>query len=141
MIEIQAGESIGDESQGPWIPEAEKPAEEQLQLSKLLKDNETKESAVNDENDDEEDAIYKLPGNMHIVEPDSEAEKWERVNERKQKHMLPPRPNRGEIAFEAKSVFHGKEERDYQGRSWTGVPSELKGYDEEHEWYVLLLPQ
>jgi hypothetical protein len=33
--------------------------------------------------------------NVHIVEPDEEAEKWERVNEKKISYTLPPRPERG----------------------------------------------
>jgi hypothetical protein len=36
-----------------------------------------------------------IPENVHIVEPDEEAEKWERVNEKKLTFTLPPRPARG----------------------------------------------
>jgi hypothetical protein len=36
-----------------------------------------------------------IPENVHIVEPDEEAEKWERVNEKKMTYTLPPRPARG----------------------------------------------
>lgn len=32
---------------------------------------------------------------MHIIEPDEEEEKWERVNERKLHTVLPPRAARG----------------------------------------------
>ena len=34
---------------------------------------------------------------IHIVEPDEEAEMWERVNERKISATLPPRPPRGSV--------------------------------------------
>lgn len=34
---------------------------------------------------------------VHIVEPDEEAEMWEKVNERKISATLPPRPPRGSI--------------------------------------------
>lgn len=39
---------------------------------------------------------------MHILEPDIEEEKWERVNERKISHMLPPRPARGSLAIDVR---------------------------------------
>ncbi len=32
---------------------------------------------------------------VHIVESDEEAEMWEKVSERKIRHVLPPRPARG----------------------------------------------
>jgi hypothetical protein len=65
-----------------------------------------------------------VPANMFIVEPDQEAEKWERVNERKLGHnLMPPRPARGSIAGEARSTFHGAEEKDYLGRYALPLPS------------------
>lgn len=106
----------------PWAVVSEEEARTSSQISAEAKLTSTQEAA-----EDEEDV--ELPPNMHIVEPDREAEKWEKVNERKQSYTLPPRPGRGEVAGEAKSTFHGKEERDYQGRPWTSVPTTLRGYD------------
>lgn len=78
-----------------------------------------------------------IPNNMYIVEPEKEDEKWEKLNERKQSFVLPPRPCRGDIAVNAKSTFHGNEEKDYLGRSWNSVPSELKHASEQsHESFI-----
>ena len=46
-----------------------------------------------------------IPSNIHIVEPDEEAEKWERVNERKMTFTLPPRPARGSFIGEVSIIF------------------------------------
>eukprot|EP00604_Paraphysomonas_vestita_P003721 CAMPEP_0174822994 /NCGR_PEP_ID=MMETSP1107-20130205/20471_1 /TAXON_ID=36770 /ORGANISM="Paraphysomonas vestita, Strain GFlagA" /LENGTH=322 /DNA_ID=CAMNT_0016043779 /DNA_START=1 /DNA_END=966 /DNA_ORIENTATION=- len=77
-----------------------------------------------------------IPPNVHIIEPDEEAEKWERVNERKMSYTLPPRPARGSVIGEAKSTFHGSEERDYQGRSWIVPPSGIRPDDGDHECFI-----
>ena len=77
-----------------------------------------------------------IPENVHIVEPDEEAEKWERVNEKKLTFTLPPRPTRGSCIGEARSTFHGSEERDYQGRSWVTPPSGLRPDDGEHDCFI-----
>lgn len=117
---------LSDESlqaQGPWAPE---PEEAEPRGRPIAPKTAAREEAAVEEDEEQE---VELPSNMHIVEPDREAEKWEKVNERKQSYTLPPRPGRGEVAGEAKSTFHGREERDYQGRPWTSVPTTLRGYD------------
>lgn len=77
--------------------------------------------------------------NVHILEPDEEEEKWEKVNERKQAFTLPPRPARGSGVADAKSTFHGTELVDYQGRPWCTAPSDLKAEEPggaSHECYI-----
>ena len=118
---------MGDDSLGPWAAvEAEAPVEK-------VKGKELVKARDNLDEDEEEVA---LPSTYHIVEPDREAEKWERVNERKHSYTLPPRPSRGDIAVPATSTFHGTEEKDYQGRPWTSVPAELRNYEEEHDCFI-----
>lgn len=79
-----------------------------------------------------------MDSTVHIIEPDEEDEKWEKVNERKQSYIIPPRPSRGSQAIEAKTTFHGSELFDYQGRSWMSAPSNLKPEidGEQHECYI-----
>ena len=76
---------------------------------------------------------------IHILEPDEEDEKWEKVNERKMSYTLPPRPARGSQVMEAKSTFHGADLFDYQGRPWSAAPSNLKPEDADgpsHECFI-----
>lgn len=74
---------------------------------------------------------------QHIVEPELEDEKWEKINERKQNFILPPRPARGTNAGEARSIFHGDSAVDFQGRSWTAAPQGVRADTEgEHECYL-----
>lgn len=75
-------------------------------------------------------------GNMFVVEPDEEDEKWEKVNERKQTFTLPPRPPRGSVPVADRSIFHGESLLDYQGRPWNSVPSGLKTDDGDHECFL-----
>lgn len=42
---------------------------------------------------------------MHIIEPDEEEEKWERVNERKLHTVLPPRAARGTAIAPVRLLF------------------------------------
>jgi pre-mRNA-processing factor 17 len=44
-------------------------------------------------------------------------------DERKVGHLLPPRHSRDTEANEVKSIFHGKKQYDYQGRSWILPPA------------------
>ncbi len=124
-------ENLGDDSLGPWIPVEVQVKEEPITTTMIKIQ---KEKSKNENND--EDDIPELPTNVHIIEPDQEAEKWEKINERKQSYILPPRPSRGDICIEAKTTFHGQEEKDYQGRSWTSVPAELRNLDEDHECFI-----
>jgi len=117
---------LTDESQGPWASLSGEEIRSQALVTATLS---VSQKEVDGEREEDGDASEHLPSNMHIVEPDREAEKWEKVNERKQSYTLPPRPSRGEVAGEAKTTFHGKEERDYQGRPWTSVPTTIRGYD------------
>jgi hypothetical protein len=115
-----APEDLGDESSGPWAPVAEEKS--QLVLLTLnpkdapaIKDAEAvqKEEEKAESNqiaaapiaiaaskqESEEDEVEERPQDptLHIVEPDEEAEMWEKVNERKINATLPPRPPRGSI--------------------------------------------
>ena len=53
------------------------------------------------------------------------------------KSILPPRPARGTGVPDAKTVFHGTNQLDYQGRSWILPPASLKP-DDEHVVIVIV---
>ncbi|KAJ1450191.1 WD40-repeat-containing domain protein [Pelagophyceae sp. CCMP2097] len=66
-----------------------------------------------------------------------ENEDFDRRDERKISHLLPPRLTRDSVATEATSTFHGAKERDYQGRSWTVPAPELRRrVDDEHDCFI-----
>lgn len=71
---------------------------------------------------------------------DNEKEKYDRMVERKMSHLLPPRLAEDAVAIESTTTFHGAEEVDYRGRSWTSPPAGVKGVDafdmEDHACYV-----
>ena len=76
---------------------------------------------------------------MYIIEPDEEAEKWERYNEKKLGSTVPSRPARGSTTKEATSTFHGSNEVDYQGNSWNSVPKGIHvsaTMDDQHDCYI-----
>lgn len=74
--------------------------------------------------------------NVHILEPEEDDEKWERVNEAKMRSLLPPRAARDTAVADAKSVFHGKEMFDYQGRPWWQAPSGVRADGGDHACYL-----
>ena len=76
-----------------------------------------------------------------LAEGGNEKEKFDRMVERKMAHLLPPRMEGEEPQpLEATSIFHGEEEVDYRGRSWTSPPSGVRGVDlydvDDHTCYV-----
>jgi pre-mRNA-processing factor 17 len=115
------GDEDDDDAAGPWasVPKDERKAPAAASSSSAAE--ETKDG--DDNKDDDKDNNDQT---VHILEPDEEAEMWEKVNERKQQFTLPPRPARGAGVVEAKSTFHGQELFDYQGRPWCAAPSDLK---------------
>ena len=75
-----------------------------------------------------------------LMNEDNEKEKYDRMVERKMSHLLPPRLAEDAEAIEAKTIFHGSEEVDYRGRSWTSPPSGVKGAEpfdmDDHACFV-----
>ena len=71
---------------------------------------------------------------------DNEKEKYDRMVERKMSHLLPPRLAEDAVAMEPMTIFHGDEDVDYRGRSWTSPPPGVKGADpydvDDHACYV-----
>lgn len=125
---IMLDEDDEDESSGPWAKFESKVVKPRLELT-------TKEEDT--DNVDIPDAPSS--SGVHILEPDEEDEKWEKVNERKMAYTLPPRPARGSQVVEAKSTFHGNELVDYQGRPWCTAPSNIKPEDADgpsHECFI-----
>ena len=126
---------LGDD-ESPWAPE---PVDEEG--SHLEEDSEqeviTKSEATVDQDSSEEvPSIHAQQANVFIDEPDEEAEKWEKVTERKIGYTLPPRQKRGTGISEAESTFHGKELYDYQGRSWIAAPSGVRAETDEHDCFI-----
>jgi pre-mRNA-processing factor 17 len=52
---------------------------------------------------------------------------FERLIERKMRHLLPPRMDADAVPMEATTTFHHSEEFDYKGRSWMATPAGLAG--------------
>lgn len=71
---------------------------------------------------------------------DNEKERYDRMVERKMSHLLPPRLAEDAVAIDAKTTFHGDEDVDYRGRSWTSPPPGVKGADafdiDDHACFV-----
>ena len=122
-----------DDTAGPWAA-----YDDSVHSKKTGGDDELNTIEEKDELD--ESAIVSGNNtNVHILEPDEEDEKWEKVNERKQAFTLPPRPARGSTVVEAKTTFHGTELVDYQGRPWCAAPSDLRAEEAggpSHECYI-----
>ena len=129
---FEGNELLVDDMNGPWSP-----IESNVDIVSSNNVLDIKSQHSKKDSDIEDSDHANVPANVHILEPDQESEKWEKVNERKQSYVLPRRPNRGESAIESKTIFHGTEAIDYQGRPWTHVPAEIKhSADQEHESYI-----
>jgi hypothetical protein len=101
-MEYKVGDD-DDDNAGPWAKEDST----SVPARGVLQPNSVPDTAL-DERPRKEDAdvAVALPDNMFIVEPDLEAEKWERVNERKLgMNLMPPRPARGTFAAEGEYLF------------------------------------
>lgn len=123
-----------DDTDSPWIEQIKEklPAPQSVAAlsasSSVLTENKQLEAI--------EAPTKKPPANVHIVEPEEEAEKWERVAEKKMGFVMPPRQQRGSEIADASSTFHGQEQYDYQGRSWIAPPSGIRRETEEHECFI-----
>ncbi len=126
------GTDNDDDDAGPWAP-LKNSNQDLLPLPTSLPD-----VAMTGAGKTQEDQPIKEVSdpNVHIVEPDEDDEKWEKVAERKMKFIMPPRPTRGSSVQEAKSTFHGESLVDFQGRSWMAVPQGVRPDDGEHECYI-----
>lgn len=125
---ILLDEDDEDEGSGPW-------AKFEAKVTKPV----AVQSAPGDDSTNLEIPEGSSSSGVHILEPDEEEEKWEKVNERKMAFTLPPRPARGSQVVEAKSTFHGTELLDYQGRPWCTAPSNIKAEDADgpsHECFI-----
>lgn len=60
-------------------------------------------------------------------------EDHDRRDERKMGHVLPPRHNRDTTAPTATTVFHGKAERSYAGKSWVEPPAGAREGTGDHQ--------
>jgi hypothetical protein len=118
---------MGTETSGPWAmsePTEEEKAEAILEEVEV---EEVEEVPV---------AEKKKDPTMHINEPEEEDEMWEKVNERKMKYTLPPRPARGSEAIEAKTNDHNTPQFDYQGKPWTDPPSGIRADGGDHACFI-----
>jgi hypothetical protein len=97
-------EELGDDSAGPWANSDTIKDPYQLALENYANNASTEETLVIVPKVKEAvmvdvESEVKNP-RMHIIEPEEEEEMWEKVNEKKQTFILPPRPNRGAVANE-----------------------------------------
>jgi pre-mRNA-processing factor 17 len=124
-------EEFGNQNEhGIWAPFKEKDPFEHLKLQKevLLTQEQIKirEEKANERKRKAEEA-KKYDDEMD----------FDRMIEKKQAHLLPARLRAGQEAMQAKSIFMGEEEYDYQGRSWIEHPRTLKP-DEDGQHQVFL---
>ena len=105
---IRDYDDLGDDDNGPWAPVAEESSEVE-DISEALplptsaptptpvpapKEAPVEEAPTPSAPEPAPSPAVNDP-TMHIIEPDDEEEKWERVNERKLHTVLPPRAARG----------------------------------------------
>lgn len=108
---------VGDQDvHGIWAPEE---ATEEVELSDERK-LEIAEAVTNDK--------------MRNKRGYNQDEDFDRRDERKISHLLPPRHDRDTQAVEATTEFHGERQYDYRGRSWIEVPSGLR--PDEHDAFL-----
>lgn len=123
---------------GIWgPPSAEERARKESQISDLARGVELSEE--------------QLAERAHLAERDrrrgknaddaDEAQKFDRLVERKMSHLLPPRMEGEEPqAVEPSTIFHGESELDYRGRSWTTPPAGSDAAEpnnvEDHQCFV-----
>jgi len=98
-------EDDDDETNGPWAPVPVEPKVVERVDAKATA--ESKHAANKAAHVSIVESAESSDPTMHIVEPDEEDEKWEKLTERKIGFTMPPRPQRGSQASEAKSTFHG----------------------------------
>ena len=108
----EAEEDFGDEDEhGIWAPTTTIPEDESTAQIPVVQE---KERRGYDQNED-----------------------FDRRDERKVAHLLPPRHTRDTKPVDATSEFHGAQETDYQGRSWLVVPGGLqRKVDDGHECFL-----
>lgn len=144
-IEVAAAD-LGDDAQGPWAPLPDKEASVHAEMARIASaaaaaaSEKTQNLKSKEEEKEEAERVRqeadKAKGNVHINEPDEEAEMWEKHSERKIGYMLPPRPQKGAHVQEATSTFHGTSLVDYQGRSWMTPPAGVRSDGGDHEAYI-----
>jgi hypothetical protein len=102
-------EDLGDSLSGPWAPapvaSLELPSVPVQMNAASLAPNPVPKTEEAPPAAAPSPATQRTPSsNLHIVEPDEEAEMWERVNERKISYTMPPRPTRGSFIGEVQYI-------------------------------------
>jgi pre-mRNA-processing factor 17 len=128
MSAVIDGDNDEVETDSPWILESKGEGNISVIVSQeVLEQNSASISS---------DKKLSSETNVHIVEPDEETEKWERVAEKKLGFVMPPRQQRGSEIAETYTSFHGQELFDYQGRSWVTPPPGIRPETDEHECFI-----
>ncbi len=114
---------VGEEDDGPWAPVKDDHVVTELEAGTLTEEQKRFRQELA-ERKAQKNRGYDMD------------EDHDRRDERKVAHLLPPRHDRDTAAKEATSQFHGKGEKDYQGRSWVEPPAGLRAIEPDHACYL-----
>ncbi len=116
-------EELGEEDDGPWAPVKSGQVLTELEAGTLTEEQKRHRKEL------AERKALKHRGY-------DEEEDHDRRDERKVAHLLPPRHDRDTVASEPSTQFHGKGQKDYQGRSWVEPPAGLREVETDHPCYL-----
>jgi pre-mRNA-processing factor 17 len=130
------GEAGTESFLGPWAPEVTPERNNEANQEQVAT-----EALTTEENEEIKTVAEPVPSKARSMHTAGEEEEEETAA--KQEDEEPEIEEETPAAAEERTVFHGEEERDYQGRTYLSPPSELKNMPHDcylpkklvHTWY------